>query len=433
MTAIALLLVSQQVYFGNLHSHTSYSDGSGTPAQAYFHARTKAKLDFLAITEHNHLQAEDQAKDRADGILIAKKPALYNGTSIQALIPAAKRATKVGAFVALYGQEFSSISKGNHINVFDVANIIDAPNGEFDKLIEWLPANPDSTGQPAILQLNHPALHDDDSNEYGRDDFATDKEWIERVGKHAYLIEVLNGPALKNEKGVRPADVMQKDYLEYLALGFRLAPTADQDNHYKTWGTITDARTAVIAPELSKEALLAALRARHVYATEDKNLRLIFRVNDHLLGDVLAPPSPGELAIAFDIKDDDEPDANYKIEIFSGIVGKDPAVSIDIVKAEGNGSGTIEDIHYQGGRQYFFFKVTQTGEDAKDRAWTAPIWFEPAEQPLIAAGKFFASKKSLVYHVSKDCLDMKRIKAANLVQDADAKKGRSRHVGCPRN
>ena len=44
------------VFFGNLHSHTALSDGSGTPAEAYEHARDTAGLDFLAITEHNHAQ-----------------------------------------------------------------------------------------------------------------------------------------------------------------------------------------------------------------------------------------------------------------------------------------------------------------------------------------------------------------------------------------
>ena len=56
MLALALLLAAPQqpqVFFGNLHSHTSYSDGSGTPEEAYAHARDVAHLDFLAITEHN--------------------------------------------------------------------------------------------------------------------------------------------------------------------------------------------------------------------------------------------------------------------------------------------------------------------------------------------------------------------------------------------
>ena len=46
------------VYLGNLQSHTSYNDGSGKPAQAYKHARDVAHVDFLAITEHNYAQAE---------------------------------------------------------------------------------------------------------------------------------------------------------------------------------------------------------------------------------------------------------------------------------------------------------------------------------------------------------------------------------------
>jgi len=59
-----------QVFFGNLHSHTSYSDGTGTPEEAYRHARDVARLDFLAITEHNHDQAGRIANDHS----------LYNGT-----------------------------------------------------------------------------------------------------------------------------------------------------------------------------------------------------------------------------------------------------------------------------------------------------------------------------------------------------------------
>ena len=37
---------NHQVFFGNLHSHTSYSDGSGTPDDAFRHARNTAGLDF---------------------------------------------------------------------------------------------------------------------------------------------------------------------------------------------------------------------------------------------------------------------------------------------------------------------------------------------------------------------------------------------------
>ena len=50
--------------------------------------------------------------------------------------------TQDGQFVALYGQEFSSISSGNHVNVFDVPHVIDdnaVPNGDYAALLNtWL-------------------------------------------------------------------------------------------------------------------------------------------------------------------------------------------------------------------------------------------------------------------------------------------------------
>ena len=96
---------SLQVYFGNLHSHTSYSDGSDTPEEAYAHARDLAGLDFLAITEHNHLPGANW---------IAATHQLYSGTASTSLISTAERFNQDGQFIAIYGQEFSSISSGNH-------------------------------------------------------------------------------------------------------------------------------------------------------------------------------------------------------------------------------------------------------------------------------------------------------------------------------
>src|SRR5688572_7109466 len=104
-----------EVFFGNLHSHTSFSDGSGTPEEAYAHARDVARIHFLAITEHNHDQAGQ----------IAGNHALYSGSQASSLIQTAGRFNEAGRFVALYGQEFSTISSGNHGNILDVGKVIE--------------------------------------------------------------------------------------------------------------------------------------------------------------------------------------------------------------------------------------------------------------------------------------------------------------------
>ena len=81
---------AQEVFFGNLHSHTSISDGSSTPRVAYRHARDVAELDFLAITEHNHAGAASR---------LQSEPELYNGSHSRSLISEAARIIRDDRFV----------------------------------------------------------------------------------------------------------------------------------------------------------------------------------------------------------------------------------------------------------------------------------------------------------------------------------------------
>jgi len=441
-----------KVYFGNLHSHTSYSDGSGKPRDAYRYARNTAKLDFLAITEHNHRLAEQGADDRADGKLIAKQPALYNGSGSSSLISAANAYNQPGTFVAIYGQEFSTISSGNHVNVFDIGEVIDdqvVKNGHFEQLIPWLAARRDTTGAEPIVQFNHPDKEKRELNiEYGRDDFPNATAWRAAWQPYARLIEVINGPGTVNEPNRTP-ERFESDYFAYLAMGFKLAPTGNQDNHYKNWGSSTVARTGVIADELTKPKVLDALRGRHTYAVEDANLRLIFRVQGRLCGDVITDNfTVGQaLTIDYSLVDDDEPDADYFIEVFSGVVGAPPLTDVDAfdkVLVHGNNPPgalrVITDIPYTGPGQYVFFRVTQDMEHGRDpRAWTAPVWFEPGgvapavTTPATAEDttNFVASRNSQWYHVTLDCSRAKSIAPKNLLRGEQARTGREKHPNCP--
>lgn len=51
------------VYYGNLHAHTSLSDGSGKPSNAYSYARDVAGLDFLGISDHDYYPDELKEKE----------------------------------------------------------------------------------------------------------------------------------------------------------------------------------------------------------------------------------------------------------------------------------------------------------------------------------------------------------------------------------
>jgi hypothetical protein len=387
------------VYFGNLHSHTSYSDGVGTPEEAYEHARDTAGLDFLAITDHNH--SYDMASD----------PTVYSGNQEASTISTANRMTQDGVFVAIYGQEFSSIGSGNHANILECGEVIDTEdvaNGKWDVLLnDWLISHLDSQGKPAIVLLNHPATSGSpNSKEYGRDDFNNDfEEWRDTLDSFAQLINIVNGPS---HQGTTPGQPSESEFLRYLNYGLHVAPTADQDNHRADWGSVADTRTAVITTSLTKPDLLNALRERHVYATQDKNLKVIAKVNSELMGTRFLGehvPNDGDtLNIEITIMDDNEPNAEYDIDVYSDKIGGiERADVISQHLAEGNGTHTISGIEYTGGNQYIFFKLTQRSvdEDFVDLAWTAPVWFEPNTQTDIPTGTALAMEVNLITEKAK--------------------------------
>lgn len=372
------------VRFGNLHSHTAYSDGLGVPQDAYKMA-CNAGLDFFAITEHNHA-AGDGKGIRNDGLMIATKPDLYRGKP-SSLVESADRLNKPGRCITIYGQEFSTISTGNHVNLFDVGNVINAPDGAFAKLLEWAENNRDSQGNMAVMQFNHPSGGQRAKKDYGRDDFGGDETaWIQSMSPHVSLIETLNAPALKDGLEQR-AHAREGQYFRYLNLGFHLAPSVGHDNHFKNWGVSTDARVAVITSDFTRAGILNALRARHAYASEDKNLRVVFRSGTALQGDVTEPPSLGaELDLTVQIVDDDEPDASYRIDVFKDLAGGKPASSpVESYEVSGNQTTPLdlEGIRLDAFGEYVLLRITQYGREddehaEDDRVWTAPLWFEPA-------------------------------------------------------
>jgi hypothetical protein len=426
----------ETVFFGNLHSHTSYSDGSGTPREAFIYARDTAKIHFLALTEHNHAEAVGD-----DRIGIATNPALYKGPGAESLIPVAGSLSQDGRFIALYGQEFSTISSGNHVNVFDIGEVINVQKGRFDLLLDFLRTNRDSSGQPALIMLNHPKDSVSlDSREYGLDDFGGDtSRWVTGIGTHARLIQIINGPGMSSAINANSAQPKEEAYMKFLNLGYKLAPTADQDNHLKNWGNATTARTAAIMRTLTKANLINALRSRHVYATEDPNLSVIFKINNRLTGDVITVlPPAGELSISYKITDTDELDAEYEVQVWRDAVGGQLARMVSSVRVDG-GSGTIEDVAFSGEPQFFFFKVIQRNESGdEDRVWTSPVWFENQSAtpvPVVPDGTVdttIASRNSEVFHVSLECLDAQRIRVSNRIIGVAARQGRRQHDGCPR-
>lgn len=373
-------LAELNFYFGNLHSHTAYSDGTATPRDAFAHARDKAKLDFLAVTEHNHAKAEGTGFD-PQGLHIALDHSLYNK-----LIDDANNANKTDSFVAIYGQEYSTMKTGgNHSNILMAKKVITTPNGRYRTVFTdtWM----DEYGAQ-LIQLNHPweahvpasKIGSSTDVNYNFNQFPSKAAFVSAVEERATLIEVINGPGTKNPQS-EPIGSNRNPayYFQYLNMGLHLAPTADQDNHFKTWGTLTTARTVVLAPRLSREGILKALKERHVYASQDNDLEIRFTVNGHILGSrVGALSSGGEANISITIDDGDNSPSSYLVTVYYDNV---PGGALALVAAQQKNVNNHQTITFEHtpkkGKGYYFLEITSVkGHNKGLMTWTAPVWFE---------------------------------------------------------
>jgi trimeric autotransporter adhesin len=345
-------------YFGNLHAHTSYSDGSGTPEDAF--AQARQHLDFIAVTEHNHSEAERGANDRADGLLIADDPSLYTR-----LKHAADAATIDGEFVAFWGQEFSTISKGNHSNVFQAGGVLGFDNGDYRALLASLDTE--------VVQFNHP--WDNDTANYGYGQFKSYSKMRQATEKNVRLIEVINGPGTKNDTGLRATVKGEGHYKNYLSRGLRLAPSANQDNHYFTWGDLTGARTVVLATELSRRGILQAIRARRSYASTDQNVRVTFTVHGAVMGKEITS-NDRDLQIVYEVADEDEGNAPYTVAAVYGnpkVSGSATQKKLTSETGDHTGEFTLKTPH---ANTFIYLKITQhpSSTTKRDVVITAPVW-----------------------------------------------------------
>ncbi|MEW6552853.1 MAG: DUF5719 family protein [Actinomycetota bacterium] len=319
-------------YYGNLHSHTLYSDGLASPSQAYAWARDVARFDFYAITDHAEELAQIEWEDTGD------KADMYNAE---------------GSFLALRGFEWSSPSLG-HVNVFGSDDYTGSDvTSTLESLYQWIGA------RDAPAQFNHPA----------RDTgYFEGFRYYPEVSYDLCLCETGNRDTGNNDLS---------HYLRYQAAldkGWRLAPTNNQDNH----GLASFSnRTVIISPELTQDGLFEALRERRVYSSDDPDIRIAFKLGERWMGSVVE--NRGETA-QFDVAvEDDEDIVSLQLITAGGRV----AARRDFDPGEDSRSVTWSPTVEVGIRDYFFLRVIERDENGDDGAgWgeqvavTSPIWLE---------------------------------------------------------
>lgn len=242
------------VYYGSLHNHCAYSDGEGTPEQAYTYARNIAQLDFFGLSDHGEM---------------------LTGTEWNTIKNAANNANQDGAFAAFYGFEWSSFWSYGHVSVINTDDYCSYfSTTSFNALLSWINA------RSGIAFFNHPGW---DNLAYTEFDHFTDTPSDKFVGIELWNDQNGFSTYYYND-GFYSNDGNKGYYDEALIRGWKIGAAGGDDNHTATWGTSTPMRMAVLANAKTRTDILNSLTARRYYSTMDKNLALSFKINGAEMG-----------------------------------------------------------------------------------------------------------------------------------------------------
>jgi hypothetical protein len=359
-TSVAAL----RYYFGNLHAHSSYSDGNKdnpgyTPANDYAYAKTSLCMDFLGISEHNHNEAGMQLSNWLPGRTQAAAATNTN-------------------FLALYGMEWGVISNGGHVLVYGI-----------DQLIGWEPNNyniyvgkSDYTGKPsttgttglfktindwpatAFAMLAHP-----DNSDYNG---------IANAGLNPTADSAIAGCAL--ESGPAFSTSINYDdaptrlsyynyYKQLLSRGYHTGPSIDHDTHYTNFGRSNYSRLAVLSPTLTESDFLQSVKQRRFYATHDCDTRVVFTLNNSVMGSIINGTTAP--AISIHVTDPTNPSATATIRLMQGVAGSG-LLPVAIDSAVNTNYFNYTDNSIQTNTQtYYYAEISISGGNVI----TSPIWY----------------------------------------------------------
>jgi hypothetical protein len=336
--------VVYNLYFGDLHSHTALSDGTGDPYDAY-QMGMDGGADFMALTEHVQFwNAYDAWIMDADEWEYLKEAADYFNED--------------GSYVAIAGYETWMLANCGEVNVYNVPELPPANNlgYRFDRLpnfYDWLAEQPGAIGQ-----FNHPL--------YVSEDFMDYAYYTETRDMGMAIIEAYNW------------EYYDPSYVKALDAGWHLMPSANSDTHYTDWIVSYEVRTVLLAEELTRGALYDAMRSCRGYATLDRNLRVEFALDGAVMGsNLMNPDGSYEAVIAISDPDGVNPDYGPSDAItLVEIVTDGGAVVASMPGGDSSISWTVTLDSIDA--RYFFVRVTTASplnEDAPGvTAWTAPVW-----------------------------------------------------------
>jgi hypothetical protein len=247
----------QRLAWGDLHGHSQLSDGTGTPEDYFGYARDVARLDIIALTDHDHWSVRP----------------LDEAPEAQARIADAVRAfNEPGRFVTLPGYEWTSWLHGHrHVLYFEeeapIFSAIDPATDRPDELWNAL------RGKLALTFAHHSAGEPVATNWYYPPD--PELEPLTEISSVHGSSEAPDAPLAV--RGGIPGNFV-RDVLNH---GYRLGFIGSGDSHDGHPGltyliTGQAGLAAIYTESLDRASLLEAMKQRRTFATN--GIRPFFEV-----------------------------------------------------------------------------------------------------------------------------------------------------------
>ena len=308
------------LYHGEIHAHTAFSDGIATPEEAMAYARDVGGADFFALTEHSHY-IDDELYRRQ--IAIADK---YEDP---------------GHFAALFGFE---MTWNNTCALWGHMNVLGSRWYEYDIRGKGIPELYDRLcrDRDAVAMFNHPGLPWGNFHDY--DNYSPEAD-------RAVCLSEIKGAGYDHE------------YSNLLTRGWHASPTFSEDNHNYNWTTATPSTTYVLAPALTRDNIMDAFRRRRTYSTGDSTMKIRFKINGHWMGSRIT--AQGMLRV----------EAEISTECESGI-GNIALMGEDNIVVASVNAGALKSYRLRLSVapefDYYYLRITSAGKYTV----TAPVWIE---------------------------------------------------------
>jgi len=285
------------IAWGDIHTHSHLSDGTGTAKESFYFARYVACLDYNALTDHGEIM-------------------LFSPGSLNRLESATNNAYEPGEFVTIHGIEWTNVRTGHYVCIFSGNTLLKKPVLSYmtvpttDALWEALDDFTSATGSRALALPHHTT-----KKSYIQD-------WTYINPKYVKLAEVcsVHGDFLfeqRHELNYRGAIHAPPKYtngssiIDAYTMGKRMTLYAASDEHdghpghslshtrayvghqrpFSLWHTRNEhpypgGLTAIYVNNLTREGVFTGLENQRIFANSDHGRPiLMFKINETSVGD----------------------------------------------------------------------------------------------------------------------------------------------------